>query len=88
MATPFSIYVPPISLTITATNPGTLVTNNIINCLNIGGSNYIISSTFIYSAATMGTNFTTNWAGYYIPCTNYTFGQAIPQTGTNPVSIK
>lgn len=86
---PVTIYVPPISLSITATNPFTVITNNICVGLNVNGTQLVPQSTFIYTAATMGTNFTTNFPGYYISVPNYIFGQAIPQSGgSNTASIK
>jgi hypothetical protein len=89
IATPVQVNVPSISLTITATNSYTMVTNNLFNTIFINGSNYVISQTFVYNAATMGTNFTTNFPPSTIVLTNYTFGQAIPQAGgSNTCYIK
>lgn len=77
--TPFNVVLPPIALTITATNPATVVTNTIYQV--IAQTN---SYTFVYSAATMGTNFTTNFNGgntIVFQVTNRTYGIAVPQSG-------
>ncbi|HEV2691940.1 MAG TPA: hypothetical protein VG347_03515 [Verrucomicrobiae bacterium] len=77
--TPFMVQLPPISLTIQATNANTVVTNIITQIIAVTNS-----YTFIYNAATMGTNFTTNFNngnGFSFPVTNRTYGLAIPQSG-------
>ena len=88
--TTFNVYVPPISLSITATNASTVITNLIGNTVTVNGTNSLsFATTFVYYAATMGTNFSTNWPGYYLTVTNYTYGVAIPQAGgTNTAYVK
>lgn len=87
--TVFYVSVPAITLSITATNPATIITNTIFNGLNVGGSNLVPATVFIYNAAIHGTNFTTNFNAYSVIVTNYTFGQAAPQSGgTNTAYIK
>ena len=82
--TPFQVYVPPISLTITATNPLTIVTNVITQVIT-----FTNTTTFIYNAAIYGMNFSTNWLGYYALVTNSTVGWAFPQSSiSNAVYIK
>jgi hypothetical protein len=89
ITTPFVVNVPSISLTITATNAATIVTNTLFQSLSIGGVVLNYPTTFIYNASTMGTNFTTNFPPYNVYATNYTYGQAAPQsTASNSVSIK
>lgn len=75
----FAVTLPPISLTITATNANTRVTNTIFQCVTVTNS-----YTFVYDASTMGTSFTTNFNNgqpltMYV--TNTTYGQAAPQQG-------
>ena len=88
--TVYNVYVPPLSLQIQATNALTVITNTINNTITVNGTNNLtVGMTFVYNAATMGTNFSTNWPGYFLAVTNYTYGQAIPQSGgTNTAYIK
>lgn len=82
------VTVPSISLTITATNSATIVTNTLFTGFTVGGTTYA-ARTFVYNAAVHGTNFTTNWPSYQITVTNYLTGQASPQSGgTNTCYIK
>lgn len=78
VTTVYSVSVPAISLSITATNTATIITNYLGNSLFIGGSNVFVGTMFIYNAATMGTNFSTNFNAYSLSVTSYTFGEAIP----------
>ena len=85
--TVFGVTLPPLSLTITCTNASTVITNTIFNVIT-----FTNSYTFVYSAATMGTNFTTNFNNgnpISFSVTNFTYGQAAPQSGgTNTATIK
>ena len=85
--TVFPVTVPPLALTITCTNANTVITNTIFNVIT-----YTNSFTFVYSAATMGTNFSTNFNNgnpISFSVTNLTYGQAAPQSGgTNTATIK
>ena len=90
----FTVTVPAISLTIQATNALTILTNTLNDGINVNGTQLVPQSTFVYNAATMGTNFSTNWPSYQLTFTNYLFGQAILQNGaggtvtSNTVSIR
>ena len=75
-----TVIVPSISLTITATNNATVVTNTLFAGLTVGATT-LPKTVFIYSAATYGTNFSTNWPSYSISVTNFLTGQASPQAG-------
>ena len=84
ISTAFYIQPGPIALTIYATNALTVVTNVLVTVVSTTNI-----STFVYSAATMGTNFSTNWSGSSFPATATTTAWAIPQQGgTNAVLIK
>lgn len=86
---PFSIQVPAITLSIVATNPATVVTNDIMLTFTNNGTALTIQKEFIYNAATMGTNFTTNFPTYPLNLSAYAFGYAAPLAGsTNNVQIK
>jgi len=83
-STPFQVFVPPLSLTVNASNNPTIITNTINQVLQ-----FTNSTTFIYNAALYGTNFSTNWPGYWVWVTNNTYGQAVPQIpNTNNCDIK
>lgn len=85
----YTLTVPAISLTIQATNAATVITNTLNTGLNVNGTQLVPASTFVYNAATMGTNFSTNWPSYQITGTTYLFGQAVLQAGgTNNALIK
>lgn len=86
----FQVYVPSISLTITATNVNTVITNTLNHTVSLGGTNYFtIANTFIYSAATMGTNFSTNFPAAFYVGTDYVWAQAAPMlAGGSNVYIK
>ena len=85
--TVFGVTLPPLALTITCTNANTVITNTIFNVIT-----YTNSFTFVYSAATMGTNFSTNFNNgnpISFSVTNLTYGQAAPQSGgTNTATVK
>ena len=85
--TPFTVTLPPLALSIQATNPTTIITNTINNVILVTNS-----FTFIYNAAIHGTNFSTNFNNgnsISFNVTNYTYGQAAPQSGgTNTATIK
>lgn len=84
----FVITLPPLTITVSgATNPYTQFTN--IITLQLAYSN---SYQFVYTAGTMGTNYTTNFNnGQFIQLTltNLTYGWAFPQSnGFNNVFVK
>jgi hypothetical protein len=66
----FTLVTPPIALNITVTNPLALITNYIT---------VITTNTipfFVFNAATMGTNFHTNFGNLYLSGTNSVYGVA------------
>ena len=78
-----SIYMPAISLSITVTNSAALITNNFCSTFTNGPSSLFVQRTFIYNAATMGTNFSTNFPAFWMTLTNNIYGQATQGAG-NP----
>ena len=85
--TVFPVTLPPLAFNVTCTNASTVITNTIFNVIS-----FTNSFTFVYSAATMGTNFSTNFNNgnpITFNVTNLTYGQAAPQSGgTNTATIK
>ena len=56
-----NVSMPYISLSITVTNPVALITNTFNSTFTNGPVSFTIQRTFVFNAATMGTNFSTNW---------------------------
>ena len=87
ISTPVNVPVPTIPLNIVATNASTLVTNILVTVITATNT-----TTFVYSAATMGTNFSTNFPAYTAQATATTTAWAFPQllagAVTNVVQIK
>ena len=85
--TTFQQQVNPIALSILCTNSATVITNVIVTTITATNS-----MTFVYSASTMGTNFSTNFNNgnpLSLSVTTTTYGLAIPQSGgTNTATIK
>ena len=82
-----TISMPAISLSITVTNPNAIITNTY--CLTNAAAGVTVQKTFIYTAATMGTNFSTNFNTFAQPVTNAIFGQASQSAAiTNGATIQ
>ena len=85
--TVFPVTLPPLAFNATCTNASTVITNTIFNVIS-----FTNSFTFVYSAATMGTNFSTNFPAYTAQATATTTAWAFPQllagAVTNVVQIK
>lgn len=83
------VSMPSISLSIMVTNPVALITNTFNTTFTNGPFNFTIQRTFIFNAATMGTNFSTNFPAFAMPCGVYVYGQASQGPGnTNGALIQ
>lgn len=71
-----SVSIPAISLTVTATNLNTIVTNTLVQVVTVTNV-----STFVYNAGAMGTNFSTNFPASTYTATVRLYGNATPQAG-------
>ncbi len=89
VAVPFVAPMPAIQVTFTATNPAAIITNDYISSMTNGTTVTQMQRRFIYSYATYGTPFTTNFPAFGLPMTNYIYGQAAQVAGnTNGATIQ